>query len=228
MINPSLYEIRVQADGSIQYYYHDGYPLFAVKKDNPPRYNENIKCPPMVQGMMRLKDSGNDYYGTVRTRMAHGPVDWTPYIQKLNGSKWKDAVGPHLAMYNQSIPDGEEWSWPEYDKQESLCFGLGTIVRAEPGPVKPDIWAHIILDDFEAGPPPGMPTWWEDPVHSTRFTLICRSGEVLLRPPDFFYPMTASEPVYMKWEMLEPLSPDTVNKIITRPVYLTDFLEASL
>ena len=196
------YNIR---DG--QYHYNDT-PLYVVQKDNPPRYNAVLKCPPMVQPAFNKPSSVG---GTVWTPMDR--LGWDGYIKKLNGDKWLDAVGNTLAMFNHPV------SWEEGGRNmESLWFGLGAVVGAKPSKY-PYFWAELIVPDYLSGPHPDLPTYWESPYHAQRFTAICREGGVILHINDFCYPSTCKYPVFMRWAMLKPW---TLNMgeygLITRPV----------
>lgn len=203
------YNIR---DG--QYYYND-IPLYVVQKDDPPRYNVNLKCPPMVQTAFNKPSSVG---GTVWTPM--NVLGWDRYIQKLNGDKWLDAVGNTLAMFNH--PD----SWEDGGtNMESLWFGLGAVVGAVESEKFPFFWAELILPNYRSGPHPDLPTYWESPFHAQRFTAICREGGVILHKNDFCYPSTCKYPVFMRWSMLKPW---TINMgeygLITRPVSVMDLM----
>lgn len=209
----SPFEIEVLSDGTLQYAYK-GLPVYLVRDDNhsgyagyAPRYNKGLGCPPqVVPGFV----NPNDASSTCRTPMSR--YGWEKYIQKLNGDKWLASVGNGLAMFN-NVDTWEEGN----DKMESLFFGAGCLVRAVPSEQKPATWARIITMDYEAGPPPGMPTFWQDPVLVQRFTIICRSGNVYLHTNDFYYPVVCRYPVYMRWTWLERFRPTMESIFMNEP-----------
>lgn len=216
----SFFDVEILPDGRFGYNY-EGDAVFLVLddlyspyKNYEVRYHPLLNCPPCVFVAFTAE---NETSGPARTPMA--AYGWTEYLMKLNGDKWEAATAPNLAMFNtrEQDDDGNDLSWEQRDNMESLFFGGGALVRARPAPRYPYVWAEIITHDYYAGPPAGMPTFWENPIAVQRFTAICRSGGLILHMNDFFYPVTCKDKIFMKWSALERFTNRLVGRYENEP-----------
>jgi len=165
--------------------------LYRVRDDDPPRQHESIQCPPQVNP---LRERPLEAASTIRTPMSKN--GWEGYLRALNGEKFDQAVAPGLAMFNNK--DRETWE-DGNDKMESLLFGRNWLFAL---PTEIWNWKLVMTLNYMAGPPPGMPSYEENPIFVQKFTWICRKGAVGSR--NLFYPVVARVPVFIQAERLEP------------------------